>query len=232
MRKWICVFSTNLPAPTPLQPTVLLRKHGLLIMVHIAALLPLVLLISDTLQGRLGFNPIQAATFRSGRMAILFLLLSLAITPLNTITGWRTIIPFRKWLGIYAFVYVCVHFFIFLVLDYVLNPGLIVQAIFEKPYALAGFFAFLLLLPLALTSNRQAMRRLGKNWKRLHRLVYVAMLLGVVHFAWAQKADIREPLIYGAIVVVLLVLRLPPVRHAIIRTRQRYTRPPHKEQPT
>ncbi len=201
------------------------RKHGLLLLTHIVSLGLLVWLVGDWVTGNLGFNPIQAATFRSGKIALILLLLSLAITPLNTITGWRQVIPLRKWLGLYAFLFVCVHFFIFLALDYVLDPALIYEAVFEKPYALVGFLAFLILAPLAITSTKGMMRRLGKNWKRLHRLVYLAMLLGVLHYSWVQKSDIREPLIYGGILLVLLVLRIPPVRQAIIRYRQKHAPP-------
>lgn len=202
-----------------------IRKHWLLLLTHIVSLGLLVWLISDWLTGNLGFNPIQAATFRSGKIALILLLLSLAITPLHTITGWRQVIPLRKWLGLYAFLFVCVHFYIFLALDYVLDPALIYEAVFEKPYALVGFLAFLILLPLAITSTKGMMRRLGKNWKRLHRLVYIAMLLGVLHYIWVQKSDIREPLIYGGILLVLMVLRIPQVRQSIIRHRQKRTPP-------
>ncbi|NJL35289.1 MAG: sulfoxide reductase heme-binding subunit YedZ [Chloroflexaceae bacterium] len=199
------------------------KKNWLLLIAHIASLLPLILLIWDYATGGLGFNPIQEATFRSGKYALVLLVLSLAVTPLNMATGWREVVPLRKWFGLYAFMYVCVHFLIFVALDYVLDPQLIYQAIFEKPYALVGFAAFLLLVPLAITSTKGWMKRLGKNWKRLHRLVYAAMVLGLLHYIWVQKSDIREPLIWTALVVGLYVLRIPAVRQPIIRWRQKLT---------
>lgn len=198
-----------------------LRKNWLLVAAHVGSLVPCVLLVWDYAQGTLGFNPIQEATFRTGKDALLLLVLSLAITPLHTLTGWARLVPLRKWFGLYAFFYVCLHFLIFLGLDYVFNLQLIYQAIFEKPYALVGFVAFLLLLPLAITSTKGWMKRLGKNWKRLHRLVYAAMVLGLLHYSWVQKADIREPLIWSGVVVVLYALRLPPVRRPLIRARQK-----------
>ena len=124
--------------------------------------------------------------------------------------GIKQALPLRRPLGLYAFFYVCLHLLIFVGVDYGLDWQLIKEAIVEKRYVLVGFTAFLLLLPLAITSTKGWQRRLGKRWKKLHRLVYLAAPLAVIHFVWLVKADIREPLLYGAAVAALLLLRLPP----------------------
>lgn len=194
------------------------------IVVHLGSLVPLAWLIWQFLHDQLTVNPIQALTLRTGKYALVLLVLSLACTPLSTFLGWRQVLRVRRALGLYAFLYVGLHFLIFVGLDYGFDWGLLREAIFEKRFALVGFLAFLLLLPLAITSTRGWMRRLGQAWKRLHRLVYVAALLAVVHYMWAVKADLREPLAYGAAVVILLALRLPFVR------RLRRGREAHGEQ--
>jgi sulfoxide reductase heme-binding subunit YedZ len=186
--------------------------------VHPAALGPLALLIYDAASNHLTANPIQAATQRTGLTALVLLVLCLACTPL-TMLGWKRAGRLRRPLGLYAFLYATLHMLLFFVVDYGLNWDLIVQAVTEKRYALAGLAAFLLLTPLALTSTKGWQRRLGKRWKRLHRLIYVAALLVVLHFVWLVKSDLREPLLYGAVVVALLALRLPTVRRAIARGR-------------
>lgn len=195
------------------------RPNWALRLIHLAAWMPFVVLVKDAFTGGLTVNPIQEATFRTGKTALVFLVLSLAATPLNTLAGWRQVLTLRRWLGLYAFFYAFVHFLIFIGLDYGFALDLLKEAIFEKPYALVGFAALITLTPLALTSTRGWMRRLGKGWKRLHRLIYLAGLLVVVHYVWLVKSDIRVPLLYGAIIVVLLSLRLPPVRRAASRIR-------------
>lgn len=198
-----------------------LKANWLKILTHIGSLLPLALLIWAYWQNQLTVNPIQEITFRTGKTAINLLVLSLAVTPVYIIFGFRQVIPLRKLLGLYAFLYVALHFLVFVWLDYGLNLQLIWEAIFEKRYALVGFAAFLILIPLAITSTKGWMKRLGKNWKRLHRFVYLVALLAVVHYIWLVKADIREPLIYGGVVITLLVLRLPPVRRKIVNARSK-----------
>jgi sulfoxide reductase heme-binding subunit YedZ len=188
---------------------------------HIAALLPLALLLFDAWRGDLTENPIAEITSRTGKTALILLVLSLSVTPANTLFGWRRLIPLRRPLGVYAFVYAFLHFLTFTVLDYGLDPVLLQEAIFEKKYALVGFSAFLILLPLALTSTKGSMKRLGRRWKRLHQLVYLAAVLVVVHFVWLVKADIAEPVAYGSVIALLLFLRIPAVRRAISRRRGR-----------
>jgi sulfoxide reductase heme-binding subunit YedZ len=193
------------------------------ILVHIACWIPFVVLIWDFQHDNLTVNPIQEATFRTGKTALVLLALSLACTPANMIFGLKQALPLRRPLGLYAFFYVCIHLLIFAVVDYGLDWELIEQAIVEKRYVLVGFTAFLLLLPLAITSTKGWQRRLGKRWKKLHRLVYLAVPLVIVHFYWLVKADVSEPLLFGAAVAALLLLRLPRVRRAITQLRYRIT---------
>lgn len=198
-----------------------LKKNWLRFLTHVGALAPLAWLLWDWWTNQLTVNPIQDLTFRTGKSALILLVLSLACTPLNTLFGFRQLLPLRKPLGLYAFMYVSLHFLIFVGLDYGFDGALLYEAIFEKRYALVGFAAFLILLPLALTSTQGWMKRLGKNWKRLHRWVYLVGLLAVIHYIWLVKSDIREPLVYGALVILLLLARLPVVRRAITNFRSR-----------
>ena len=189
--------------------------------VHVAALLPLAVGIWDYQHNNLTVNPIQEITFRTGKTALILLLLSLACTPAVRLLGLRWAQRLRRPLGLYAFLYVSLHFMTFIGLDYGFDTGLLKEAIFEKRYALVGFAAFLLLIPLAVTSTTGWMRRLGKRWTKLHRLVYVAGPLAIVHYIWLVKADIRPPLLYGVVLGVLLALRLPAVRKALRRVGAR-----------
>jgi len=216
----------------------ILTKNHILWLTHIGSLLPLALLLWDYYANNLTVNPIQDITFRTGKPALVLLVLSLAVTPLNTVFAWREIIPARKWLGMYAWGYVSIHFLIFIGLDYGYDWGLIYEAVFEKRYALVGFVALLILTPLALTSTKGWQRRLGKRWKRLHQLVYAAGLLGVFHYLWLVKSDVREPIAWGVVVVLLLVARIPRVRKALVgwrthlTTKGLATTQPARKQPT
>ncbi|MCC7359187.1 MAG: sulfoxide reductase heme-binding subunit YedZ [Anaerolineales bacterium] len=160
----------------------------------------------------------------------MLLVLSLACAPLNSLLGWRWAIKLRRPLGVYAFLYVCLHLLTFVGLDYGFDPDLLYGAIFEKRYALVGFAAFCLLLPLALTSTTGWQRRLGPRWKALHKLVYVVAPLAVFHYLWLVKSDIRDPLFFGALVGLLLLFRLPavkrPLRAAWQALRARLRPPP------
>jgi len=196
-----------------------LRANWLRILTHVGALLPLALLIWSYWQDQLTVNPIQAITLRTGKYALVLLVLSLACTPLNSLFGFKPALRVRRALGLYAFMYVSLHFLTFVGLDYGFDLSLIREAILEKRYALVGFAAFLILAPLAITSTRGWMKRLGKHWKRLHRLVYLAAPLAVLHFVWLVKSDIREPLLYGAIVAVLLILRIAGIRRVTSQLR-------------
>lgn len=189
-----------------------LKRNWLLIFTHIGSLIPMAILLWDWSQGGLTANPIQAATLRTGRFAIILLILSLSIHPLYSLLGLKKVIPLRKWLGLYSAFYVGIHFLLFIGIDYGFNLNLIKADLISKRYVLVGFGAGLILLPLALTSTRGWMKRLKKGWKRLHRLVYLAGLLAAIHYIWLVKSDIRTPLLYAGVIVLLLVLRIPIIR--------------------
>lgn len=205
------------------------------LLVHIGALLPLIILIWDAANQNLTVNPIQEATLRTGKTALILLVLTLACTPANTIFGFRQAIKVRRALGLYAFMYMAIHFFIFLGIDYGFDLRLISLELVEKRYVLVGFATLLILLPLAITSTRGWQRRLGKTWKRLHKWIYLAGILAVFHYIWVVKSDIREPLIYGAIVLLLLIARIPAVRKRLSKMRGRLaqtaTKPPDAVSP-
>jgi sulfoxide reductase heme-binding subunit YedZ len=189
--------------------------------VTLAALAPMGWLAWRALTDTLGVDPVNTINNVSGRAAMISLFLSLACTPLNTVFGFRRALTVRKSLGLIAFAYASLHLFNFVGLDYGFDWNLIVQdAVLDKPYILAGSLALLLLAPLAITSTRGWMRRLGRNWKRLHRLVYVAGVLVVLHFLWQAKAAERgEPLIYGGVLAALLLVRVPMVRNWLVQQR-------------
>jgi methionine sulfoxide reductase heme-binding subunit len=177
--------------------------------VWVGALLPLALLVYDTLTDGLGAEPIETLTHRTGWWGLTLLLATLAVTPVRRLTGWNRIIGVRRLLGLWAFAYVVLHFAIYLV-DQELVLVYITEDVLERPYITVGFAAFLLLIPLAVTSTRGMIRRLGgRRWQLLHRIVYLAAALGVLHFLWLVKADVREPLVFGGVLLVLLLLRLP-----------------------
>lgn len=187
--------------------------------VFLAALLPALLLVTDTLRDRLGANPIEAITHRTGWWALSLLLVTLAVTPLRRITGWNGVARYRRMLGLFAFTYATLHFLTYLVLDQFFAWSFIVEDVLERPYITVGFTSFVLLIPLAVTSTRGWIRRLGARWQRLHRLAYVAAAGGVLHFLWLVKADTREPVLFGIALVTLLVLRLRRrARRAAART--------------
>lgn len=199
------------------------------IITHLGGWFPLAWLAWDFWQGsntKLLINPFQEITFRTGEAAIILLMLSLACTPVNILTGFRPVLALRKPLGLFAFMYATLHFAVFIIDNGYVSNSIhwlaIYEATFEKRFALVGFAAFVILLALALTSNQWSMRQLKKNWKRLHQLVYAAGILAVIHFVWLVKSDIREPLIYGAILTLLLVLRIPSVRKWVINTRRQW----------
>lgn len=208
-----------------MQKLMKIKPLYLKIAAHIGALLPLAWTVQDYFANNLTVNPIQELTFRTGRYALTLLIISLAITPLSSLFGWRKLIPLRRLLGLYAFFYASLHFLIFIGLDYGFDWELLKEAIFEKRYALIGFAAFLILLALTLTSNKKAMRRMGKRWKSLHRLVYLAGGLVIVHFVWLVKADLTRPLLYGAVLAFFLAFRLRLVRQWATALKTRLRRP-------
>ncbi|MDO8716832.1 MAG: protein-methionine-sulfoxide reductase heme-binding subunit MsrQ [Dehalococcoidales bacterium] len=194
-----------------------LKVPSLQILVHIGALLPLAWLAWQFSQDQLTANPIREIQLRTGRYALNLLALSLACTPVYNIFGFKPALQLRRTLGLYAFLYAGLHLLNFIGLDYGFNFTLIEEGIAAKPFALVGLAAFLILLPLAVTSTKGWVKRLGNNWPRLHRLLYVAAVLAVLHFIWLtkSKADIRVPLVYGAVIALLLILRIPVIRRLI-----------------
>ncbi|MBE2237626.1 MAG: sulfoxide reductase heme-binding subunit YedZ [Caldilineaceae bacterium] len=208
-------------------PVGYLREHGFWWAVTLGALTPLAWLGWRAANGDLGVDPVNTINNLSGRTAMIVLLLSLACTPLNTIFGFRKALTVRKSLGLIALVYASLHLINFVGLDYGFDFGLIFQdAVLNKPYILAGSTALLLLIPLAITSTRGWMKRLGRNWKRLHRLVYAAGVLVVLHFLWQAKAAEREePLIYAGVLALLLIVRIPSVRRWLVTHRTRLVGP-------
>jgi sulfoxide reductase heme-binding subunit YedZ len=204
MKKWLSRFSL------------------LQVVIHLSVWLSLSLLAWDYFSGRLSVNPILDLEQRTGRIALTLLILSLACTPLYTLFGWREVLKRSRTLGLSAFTVAGIHLSIFVFLDYGLNWKLILDAVATKPFILAGGTAFLILLALALTSSKASKRWLGKNWKRLHRLVYPAALLVILHYAWARKGDIfrlqgdiLRPFLYGLLLLSLLFIRLGPIRRFI-----------------
>jgi sulfoxide reductase heme-binding subunit YedZ len=175
----------------------------------IAALIPLAFLVYRALNDDLGANPIETINRYTGDWVLRFLLITLAVTPLRRLTGWNGLLRYRRMLGLFAFFYACVHFLSWAWLDQYFVLADIVQDVAKRPYITVGFASFLMLIPLALTSTNAMIRRLGaKRWQQLHRLVYLIGIGGVVHFLWLVKSDIREPLVYGAVLALLLGFRL------------------------
>ncbi len=162
----------------------------------------------------LGVNPVETAQDTLGIWGLRLLLVTLAVTPLRVVGGWPWMHGFRRMLGLFAFFYVALHFLWYLFVDQAFDWRQLAADVVKRPYVTAGFTAFLLLVPLAATSTRRAMRRLGRRWQKLHRLVYAAAVLGCVHYWWQVKADVREPLVYAAILALLLGWRLYRRRRA------------------
>ena len=176
--------------------------------VFFACLIPLALLGLDAYTDNLGANPIEVITRSTGTWTLVFLLITLSVTPLRKISGWQWMIKFRRMLGLYAFFYASLHFTTYIWLDQFFDLAEILKDIIKRPFITVGFLSLMLLLLLALTSTSGMIRRLGKRWQQLHRLVYLAAFGGVVHYLWLVKADLRQPLVYGAILALLLAYRV------------------------
>ncbi len=207
------------------------RVTPLQLLIHMASWIPMAVLVFDLFTDNLTANPIQAIEQRTGYTALVFLALSLACTPLAFL-GWKELTQRRKALGNYGFLYAALHVTVFVAVDYGLNLEAILRDVGTKQYIIIGATAFLLLVPLAATSFNYWMKRLGKNWKRLHRLVYLITPLVVLHFFMARKGnilnltgDVLQPLIFAVIISILLLLRLAPVKRAWTRLRTRLLSP-------
>ncbi len=177
--------------------------------VFTGSLVPLWITVWSALRGELGANPIAEALNRLGLMALVFLIASLACTPLKLLFGWTWPIRLRRMLGLFGFFYALLHLSTYAGLDQTFNWRAILTDVTKRNFILVGFLAFCMMVPLALTSTAAAVRRMGfVAWKRLHRLAYVAAILGVIHFIWRVKKDLREPIIYAAILGALFLARL------------------------
>jgi methionine sulfoxide reductase heme-binding subunit len=175
----------------------------------VVALLPVARAVYYLLAGEL-VNPIEFMTHSSGTWALVFLLLTLTMTPLRQITTWAGWLQYRRMLGLYAFFYASLHVLLYLWLDQFFAWAAIWADIVKRPFITVGFLAFVLLIPLALTSTKAMMRRLKRRWGLLHRLIYPIALLAVVHYVWLVKKDLTEPVLYGAVLLLLLAWRLRP----------------------
>ena len=185
--------------------------------VFLLCLMPFGQLAYNAYIGDLGVNPIDFITRFTGSWTLIFLIGTLAVTPARRLTGWNDLIKLRRMLGLFAFAYASMHFATYLVLDHFFDWQAIGKDIVKRPYVTAGFTAFVIMVPLALTSTAGMIRRLGKRWQKLHRLIYVAALAGVIHFYWLVKADIRRPAQYGFVLAVLLLYRLIMIWQPSIR---------------
>jgi sulfoxide reductase heme-binding subunit YedZ len=177
--------------------------------VFILCLLPAALLAWNLLTDNLSANPIKDITEETGTWTLRFVMITLAVTPLRRLFGWNRLGRLRRMLGLFTFFYATLHFFTYAYLDQFFELGSILADIPKRPFILAGFTAFVLFIPLAVTSTAGWVRRLGgKRWQLLHRLVYISAVAGVVHYLWLVKADLQRPLTYGAILALLLGYRL------------------------
>jgi methionine sulfoxide reductase heme-binding subunit len=181
--------------------------------VFVLCLLPLAWLIWGFFNGKLGGNPVEYITHSTGDWTMRFLLLTLTITPLRRLSNQHYLLRFRRMLGLYAFFYGCLHFTTYLWLDQSFDLTSMSKDIIKRPFITAGFAAFIVLVPLAVTSTKKMIAWLGgKRWQVLHRLIYFSAAAGVVHYWWLVKSDIRQPLMYGTILTIILAARLIPAR--------------------
>ncbi len=188
--------------------------------VFIACLAPFAWLAWRAMTDALGANPVEAVTRSTGWWTLTLLCVTLAVTPLRRATGAHWLVRLRRMLGLYAFFYACLHFTTYIWLDVWFDLAAVAKDIVKRPFITVGFSAFVLLVPLAATSTNAMQRRLGRNWRRLHRLVYVIAVLGVLHFWWLVKRDITEPALFGLVVAALFCARLAAgAKSGVVRAR-------------
>jgi sulfoxide reductase heme-binding subunit YedZ len=176
-------------------------------LLFVVCLVPFLLLLTGAVNDTLGTNPVETMTHETGEWTLRLLLITLMITPLRRLTGNNWLIRLRRMFGLFAFFYACLHFITYIWFDHYFDWMEIARDIPKRPFITVGFTAFVLLIPLAATSTNKMMRRLKKNWTRLHKLIYVAAVLGVLHFLWVVKADTLEPMIYAVMLLILLGYR-------------------------
>jgi len=178
------------------------------VLVFIACLAPLVWLAVRTLTGRLGINPVEDLELTTGIWALRFLVITLSVTPARRITGWNRVIQYRRMFGLFTFFYVCLHFAIYIGLDQFFALGAIVKDVAKRPFITMGFTAFVLMIPLALTSTKGWIRRLGRRWHVLHRLIYICGVCAAIHYLWKVKVMIGSPVYYAIVIGLLLSFRI------------------------
>ena len=193
---------------------------ALKVVVFFLCLVPFLLLVWGLVTANLGTNPIERLTHTTGDWILRFLVLTLSITPLRRLTGWNQLVRFRRMLGLFAFFYGCLHFTIYVLSIASLNISEIANDIAKRPYITVGFTGFVLMIPLAITSTKKWIARLGgRRWQMLHRLIYVSAIAGVLHYLWLVKADIRYPVRYAIAIGLLLLFRV----WTAVRSRQPVT---------
>jgi len=197
------------------------KRQLLQTVTHILALIPLAIIIWYNYTNQLGADPTNAIILRTGKAAIILLMLSLACTPVKILFGWNWTMSLRKMLGLYAMLYVSLHLLAFSWLDYLFDWEFIWEAVLDQRFVLIGFAAFLLLIPLTITSNKYSIRKLGKRWGKLHKLVYLIGVLAVIHFTWLVKNVYTEPIIFGLILGFLLLIRTSPVKSRVQQWRKK-----------
>ncbi|HVZ21110.1 MAG TPA: protein-methionine-sulfoxide reductase heme-binding subunit MsrQ [Vicinamibacterales bacterium] len=185
------------------------------------ALVPVAWLAWGIVQGTLGVNPAETIQLQTGLWTLRFLLVTLAVTPVRRLTGWNTVVQFRRMVGLFAFFYATLHFSAYFAFDLNFAIETMVTDVIKRPFILLGFAAFLLMIPLALTSTRGWIRRLGRRWQALHRLIYASAILGVLHFIWKVKVIIGEPVVYAAILAALLGIRVAWTARKRVAARRR-----------
>ena len=193
--------------------------------VFLAALMPLARLAWKGYQQVLGANPIEVITHSTGDWTLIFLMLTLSITPLRKLTGQPWLIRFRRMLGLFAFFYASLHFTTYIFLDKFFDVHEMVKDIGKRKFITIGFTAFVLLIPLAATSTAAMIRRLGKRWQMLHRLIYISAIAGVIHYWWLVKADVRKPQYYAIVLLLLLGYRLLAAQRKKTATHARVPAP-------
>lgn len=177
-------------------------------LVFSVSLAPFIYLVYALFTNQLGANPVEAITRDTGELTIRFLWISLALTPLRWLLRQTWPIRIRRQIGLFAFFYCCLHVLTYFALDLQLSLDALIEDLLERPYILAGFTGFVILLPLALTSPKRIARRLGRTWMALHRWVYLAATAGAVHYVWLAKGDLLEPYVYLLLLIGLLLARL------------------------
>jgi len=183
----------------------------------VALLLPFVFLVVNFFTDRLGVNPVETLTHETGQWALICLLISLSVTPIKNISGVKKLMRIRRMTGLFCFFYACLHFSVYWVFDQSLSLAYVWDDIKDRPYITIGFSAWLLLIPLAVTSTTSMRRRLGKNWLHLHKLVYLIALLALIHYIWLIRADYAEVTIFATWLALLLAYRIYFLLSRLIR---------------